>query len=497
MFATKRSLIAWQTCPCHAVKLNFHLGSSWLSHSYAALLCGRGLGARRCWAMELDPVAHFGVLSLDKQRAETVPGIHTYVRSCDHIQDPSFRMRVISPGSDVSLAHILENPSSRGCIIACFDSLAQNGLSVPTCSTGTHRAGGIAEVVADWASRLLGPTMLKHSYDHPDATSLNEAVSSVRNFISPYQDAWMPTTVATLPLLMGGPMDPASIPQLSSFVQTHLDHYDARCCGSPKGLNLLTRGAGSTPLNEAWNLCLTTAADTPGSLYRFVLTARASKAAVPRPLPPPRVPMPPRPPLPPEPRQPEEMVAGFCPEVRSLSAAAPLHAVHGDTLDFCWTHDAVRQHGRVARVPRRRHHSHDRSRSKPRRSPSPRPRHSSQRCGFARSNSGDPAGTRGQPVPASVALFAALRDAPDQVAWTFAHCKDIMTLAGIASTPQNEYTRLFERVKQDSPQKTAPLIHWMKRLLGTMSGEDPMPIHNMPRWFQNTIAGGSRFGLGA
>ena len=271
--------------------------------------------------MDQRHVAHFGVLSLAATQADNLASIQAYCRCCDHIETPSFLMRVISPGSDVCLAHILEDQSSRGCIIACFDSLAQHGFAVPTCFAGTHRSSGIAEVVADWASRLLGPTLLKHSYTCPDPTSLQAAVSSIRGFVQGSGRTCMPTASLTQLLLMGEQLDPASLPLTSISAQQTPDRYDARS-GVPRGMALVADGPGLLQLREAWDFCLNTAAKTPGSLFRCVLASRDAQHIAPRPLPSPRIPQPPTPPLPPRQRAAPEPVE----RLTECASAGPLQA---------------------------------------------------------------------------------------------------------------------------------------------------------------------------
>lgn len=449
--------------------------------------------------MERRHFSHFGVLSLDAARAETFANMHAYCWCCDHIETPSFLMKIISPGSDVCLAHILEDPSSRGCIIACFDSLAQHGFAVPTCAAGTHRSSGIAEVVADWASRLLGPTLLTHSYSFPDDTSLQDTVSSVCGFVRESG----PIATLPKPLLMGQPLDPATLPLPCSSAERAPDHYDARSV-IPKGLGLLAEGLGLSQLRQAWEFCQNTAANTPGSLFRCVLASLDSDHAAPRPLPSPGVPQPPMPPQPARHRD-----ATRTPEiVTQRGSVGPSHAALLLPVVPCDSGASQESEQACGPIQRSCVAANDSGVRQPTcgwsrlgsrtslecRPGESRPGHPSRRRSSrgqrrrSRSRAQHSSHEPGMPAaPASLALWRAMQDAPDQAAWTLTNCSKVMTLAGIEDTLQKRYMDIVVPATRTGSAKTTHLIHWMRRLLSTLAGSDPYPIHNMPRWFQHTL----------
>lgn len=370
------------------------------------------------------------------------------------------------------LRHILAHPSSSWCIVACFESLAQHGLAVPTCSTGTHRSGGIAEVVADWASWLLGPTLLGHSYGHPHQNNLLEVVDIVRSFVrqSP-NEAMHPRPHMQLQLL-GQPVDIECMSSLFRAARLNPEQCDA------KGLRLLkTDQPGFTELNQAWRQCVKRAAQTPGSLCHMILASQpASMAATPPPLPELRIQLPPTPaPLDRGHRRAHQD------RHRGPHVSERMHRSPGDR-------DCPRRHGCLDLHSARRRHGHSRHcRSRDSRSRSRRRSHQTQ--DHARSSSR----TRGTAAkkaaaPAAAELFGAMKGAKDPVAWTTTHCTAIMTAAGVAPESQKDFIDLLSAARNQDPARTSHLVHWMRRLLSSMSGEDPRPINNIPRWFHNTLA---------
>lgn len=418
------------------------------------------------------------VLSLDVPRAHAVPELQLYSISCQNVETPSFQMKIVSPEDNVCLLHILANPSSSWCIHASFERLVQHRFAVPTCSTGTYRSSGIAEVVADWASWLLGPTLLRHSHLYPRQKALQEVLQSVRSFASQPPKKHSRAAVALRPLLMGEQVDLESISEVLGSVWLNPAHYVARIGSGPKGLDCMTSGGPACfELHQAWQLCVKLADNIPGSLYHRVLTATVARQAAPRPLPPPRAPthLEPRKPLRPCHDDPMGAIAeqrhGCEDTFRTADCSDTTHNVssRGNRL-------AARVSSLVPPPPAARHRS----------------RSHSGRCG-----TNAPPNHLSSAYRPAADLILAMNAAPDRAAWTLGNCKAIMDLAGIASLVQDSYLELFREATATAPRRLPHLIRWMNRLLLTMTGNDDHPIGNMPKWFQNALSEWTTGGLGA
>ena len=216
--------------------------------------------------------------------------------------------------SDV-LVRVLEQEHACIILVRSFAMLVESRSVCLTCQSGRHRSAAVAAVLADWSSRLLGPTLLRQSFAMHSDGALAAALGTCADFVTTAghcQDSGDSRTV----LLNGRvtELHPTSsisemmLKQISTNPWAYFAEIDAiPIADRPRGIDLLPDFRLDTSrarLASTWQQCCHIAASTAGSFRHMALQAglpHQSTAACCQSWPAPAH-QPPRPPAPPRPK---------------------------------------------------------------------------------------------------------------------------------------------------------------------------------------------------
>ena len=231
--------------------------------------------------------------------------------------------------TDDVLVHVLEQEHACCILVRAFAMLVESRTLCLTCQSGRHRSGTIAAVLADWSSRLLGPTLLQQSFTMHGKTTLAAAIEDCTDFVKPAsecQDSHPHRSV-----LLNGSQ--TQLPSTASFSETMIQlvthnpwayfaELDAvPMAARPRGIDvlpLLRLDAARDRLASSWHKCCRIAATTVGSFRHMALQACVWPSSPMHSWPPPAH-HPPRPPAPPR-------ANTFCPTNSSHPLPAPRSA---------------------------------------------------------------------------------------------------------------------------------------------------------------------------
>lgn len=470
----------------------------------------------------LPPAARFAVLSFPDADIEHFvdTSASTFVDQaticcCNLLENPALLSNVAALQdfalTEGTVAQVLEQEHACALLVRSFELLVETRLLCLTCQSGKHRSGTIAAVLADWSSRLLGPTIVRHSYAVQDRSGWASVVHNAKHFVLPAPCSGQHNFC---PVLINGKLSQHSTADSESFSHemmqivaedpwSYFADVDAlQVKDLPRGLDLLPALRLDTArdrLASSWQKCCRTAAITSGSFRHMALQLRRSFPGPMRYLAvaSPAHPCPPRPPAPPRATHtaqhslltplPQPMASAVEPTVKQRMAApqrvacemaqpvvasadAPSRQHHGHLRSRC------RSHGRR----RRRRTSPSPGRSMPRR----RGRSPSPHRGRAPPSLDDLLADFQAHVAASPCLSRTVQDA------TFCakRAQDIMAVVHVPHDVQDTFADLLSQAPGDS-EEHSDLVWLIQRLWTTLhDADDPAPVLRPTAWLRNSLS---------
>lgn len=428
------------------------------------------------------------------------PPITPTVCHCGHIDNPVLLCRRTQPGhsfsvTDESIALVLRQQPACEFLLHCFTRLVDSRQLCLTCESGKHVSASMAAVLADWCSRLLGPTLLMHWCSiPPSADAKRQAISNSIEFANSFDG--VPGEGAT-PLVNGEPAATMATATYAEHMRCLIRNNPIAYFGEPSALppQFLPKGLKLLPTFESqserdrllstWQRCLTTAAKTCGSFRHIGLhdiehqlkRQKESDSAVPK-----RQSAtalharPPTPPTPPAARSLGPRVAPV--QLPSVVVLTPLPTPVHPSIRLGFSEPAVRheQHGQSAydAVSSRSHRSH--------RSSSRQSRHRRR----SRSR------VRGQRTVASTCTDSCDQRGgqADIAKFCLDNCSDIMTRCGVPPDVQTTFHQLLRG--DDCQRGTArhdDLIWLIQRQWQNLNCDGKRPaITHVPSWFKAALS---------
>lgn len=235
---------------------------------------------------------------------------------CGLIENPALLSTVGSNDFELTsdvLVRVLEQEQTCVILVRSFAMLVESRSVCLTCQSGRHRSGSVAAILADWSSRLLGPTFLQQSFTLRGKGALTAALEACADFVKSAggcRDSHDHHTVLlngrTTQLHPGASISEMMLKQISTNPWAYFAEIDAiPTADRPRGIDLFPDfrlDASRARLASSWQQCCRIAASTAGSFRHMALQAcmpQQSTAALYQMWPcpshhPPRPPAPPR-----------------------------------------------------------------------------------------------------------------------------------------------------------------------------------------------------------
>ena len=397
-------------------------------------------------------------------------------------------------------------------LVRSFAMLVESRSVCLTCQSGRHRSAAVAAVLADWSSRLLGPTLLRHSFTmHGDgalAAALDDCAGFVRSAgecrdSDDHHEALLNGRVTQLhPTVSVSAM---MLKQISTNPWAYFAEIDAiPFADRPRGIDLLPDfrlESSRARLASSWQQCCHIAAITAGSFRHMALQAgmpHQSTASLCQSWPAPSH-HPPRPPAPPRPKA---LSPSIPPHPLPTPLQASSHRQHrASARPLETSRHRSRSHSRHAvpqSPPRQPHNWPVRSRTRDRRRRHPADQTTDSDNAY-RGNASGALHARSLPGAETADVLRLLMGhyqaysndlsqmSHDEIEAVFCsdHAADIMTLGLVPQDLQDLFMGCLRRAPANSDRRD-DLVWLIRRQWGSLTG-DRAHIATPANWFRAAL----------